>query len=115
MAATSTSGVTLVEVLRLAGAPTGGELKGAALAKYVVVSAADGYRAVFSLAEVSPALTDAVVLLADRRNGKPLAPSEGSCRLVVPGDKRQARWVRQVVGLTVHGAPADPPDAAPRP
>jgi DMSO/TMAO reductase YedYZ molybdopterin-dependent catalytic subunit len=101
------SGVALAEVLRLAGVPTGAELKGAALAKYAVVGAADGYRAVFALPELSPDFTDVVVLLADRRDGKPLSSSEGPLRLVVPGDKRQARWVRQVVSLTVRSAPAD--------
>jgi DMSO/TMAO reductase YedYZ molybdopterin-dependent catalytic subunit len=108
------SGVTLAEVLRLAGAPAGAELKGAALAKYVVVSAADGYRVVFALPELSPDFTDAVVLLADHRDGKPLTAAEGPLRLVLPGEKRQARWVRQVVSLVVHSSPPDRPDAVPR-
>jgi DMSO/TMAO reductase YedYZ molybdopterin-dependent catalytic subunit len=107
------TGVALAEVLRLAGAPTGAELKGAALAKYLVVSAADGYRAVFALPELSSDFTDAVVLLADRRDGKPLSSAEGPLRLVVPGDKRQARWVRQVLSLTVRSAPPDSLDTAP--
>ena len=109
------SGVALAEVLRRAGVPTGAELKGAALAEYVMVSAMDGYRAVFALPELSPDFTDVVVLLADRRNGKPLSSSEGPLRLVVPGDKRQARWVRQVVSLIVRSAPADDPRAVSRP
>jgi DMSO/TMAO reductase YedYZ molybdopterin-dependent catalytic subunit len=109
------SGVALAEVLRLAGVPTGAELRGAALAQYAVVNGADGYRAVFSLPELSRDFTDVVVLLADRRDGKPLASPEGPLRLVVPGDKRQARWVRQVVSLTVGSAPAAVPDPAPRP
>jgi len=108
------SGVTLAEVLKLAGAPAGAELKGAALAKYVVVGAADGYRVVFALPELSPDFTDAVVLLADHRDGKPLAAAEGPLRLVVAGEKRQARWVRQVVSLMVHSSPPDHPDAVPR-
>ena len=111
---TEFSGVALAEGLRLAGAPAGAEIKGAALAKYVVVSAADGYRAVFALPELSPDFTDAMVLLADHRDGKPLAASEGPLRLVVPGDKRQARWVRQVISLIVRSAPPDDPDATPR-
>ena len=31
----------------------------------------DGYRAVFALPELDPAFTDAIVLLADRRDGPP--------------------------------------------
>jgi DMSO/TMAO reductase YedYZ molybdopterin-dependent catalytic subunit len=107
------SGVALAEVLKVAGVPVGAELKGAALAKYVVVNAADGYRAVFALPELSPDFTAVVVLLADRRDGKPLSSSEGPLRLVVPGDKRQARWVRQVVSVAIRSAPAEDSGAAP--
>jgi DMSO/TMAO reductase YedYZ molybdopterin-dependent catalytic subunit len=99
------SGVALTEVLKLAGAPSGAEIRGPALAKYIVVSAADGYRAVFALPELSPEFTDAIVLLADRRDGKPLAAAEGPLRLVVTADKRQARWVRQVLSLALYSAP----------
>jgi hypothetical protein len=35
------------------------------------------------------------------RDGKPLSETEGPLRIVVPHDKRQARWVRQVTSLTI--------------
>ncbi len=57
-----------------------------------VVQAADGYRVVFS----QPDITDHVVLLADRNDGKPLDAKEGPYRLVVPHDKRHMLLVRQV-------------------
>jgi DMSO/TMAO reductase YedYZ molybdopterin-dependent catalytic subunit len=95
------TGVTLTEVLKAAGAPLGDKLRGPQLSKFLLVAAADGYRAVFALPELDPGFTDAVVLLADRRDGQPLAAGEGPLRLVVAHEKRQARWVRQVKALSV--------------
>ncbi len=94
-------GVPLVEVLKAAGVKFGQDLRGPALAAYLVVEASDGYRAVFALPELDPAFTDRVVLLADRREGKPLAGNEGPLRVIVPGEKRHSRWVRQVFALRV--------------
>jgi DMSO/TMAO reductase YedYZ molybdopterin-dependent catalytic subunit len=94
-------GVPLVELLKSSGVKFGQDLRGPALATYLVVEAADGYRAVFALPELDPAFSDRVILLADRRDGKPLAAKEGPLRVVVPGEKRHARWVRQVTALKV--------------
>lgn len=94
-------GVALVEFLKLAGVPLGEKLRGKVVSNYVIVGAADGYRAVFAIPELDPAFTDHVILLADKRDGKPLADSEGPLRVIVPQEKRQVRWVRQVIGLTI--------------
>jgi DMSO/TMAO reductase YedYZ molybdopterin-dependent catalytic subunit len=94
-------GVPLVEILAKAGVPTGKDLRGPAMAHYVVVEAADGYRAVFALAELDPAFTDRVVLLADHRDGKALSARDGPFQIIVPGEKKHARWVRQVIRLKV--------------
>jgi DMSO/TMAO reductase YedYZ molybdopterin-dependent catalytic subunit len=94
-------GVPLVEVLKTSGVKFGQDLRGPALASYLVVEAADGYRALFALPELDPAFTDRVILLADRRDGKPLGGNAGPLRVIVPGEKRHARWVRQVIGLKV--------------
>ena len=67
----------------------------------LLVQAADGYRAVFSLAELDPALTSNPVLLADTRDGRPPDSVKGPWRVVVVSDKRPARWVRGVTVLTV--------------
>jgi DMSO/TMAO reductase YedYZ molybdopterin-dependent catalytic subunit len=95
------TGVTLTEVLKAAGAPLGEKLPGTQLSKFVLVEAADGYRVVFALPELDPAFTDEIVLVADRRDGQPLSAAEGPLRLVVPREKRQARWVRQLKTLKV--------------
>lgn len=94
-------GVLLGEVLKLAGVKFGEELRGKNLALYLVVEATDGYRAVFALPELDAAFTDKIVLLAGKREGKPLDEKEGPLRLVVPDEKRQGRWVRQVTGLVI--------------
>lgn len=94
-------GVRLIDLLREAGVPTGEALRGRALSLYVRVDAADGYRAVYALAELDAGFRDADVILADRRDGEPLDAKEGPFRVVAPGDKRPARWVRQVTAVDV--------------
>ncbi len=94
-------GIAVVEVLKAAGVKFGQDLRGPALATYLVVEAADGYRAVFALPELDPAFADRVVLLADRRDKKPLDEKHGPFQIIVPGEKRHARWVRQVIALKV--------------
>lgn len=98
-------GIELAEILKLAGVKFGEQLKGKDLALYLVVSASDGYKAVFALPELDHAFTDRIVLLADRRDEKPLSEKEGPIRIVVPDEKRPARWVRQVTELTIRRAP----------
>jgi hypothetical protein len=75
------------------------------MAEALLVEAADGYKVIFALAEIDPAFATREIVLADKRNGKPLDAKEGPPRVVAPGDKRPARWVRQVTSLrivTVH-------------
>lgn len=97
-------GTPLIEVLQLAGVTLGESLRGKNLALYLVVEAADGYRAVFALPELDTAFTDRVILIADRKDGNPLASAEGPLRIVIPDEKRQARWVRQVTALIIRRA-----------
>jgi DMSO/TMAO reductase YedYZ molybdopterin-dependent catalytic subunit len=114
------TGVPLSALLAHAGAwPAGdpaarttgarGDLRGAALARYVVVTGADGYRAPLALAELDSATAAPApggpVILADSVDGPPLPAAEGPYRLVVPGDRRPARSVRQVVAIAVGSAP----------
>jgi DMSO/TMAO reductase YedYZ molybdopterin-dependent catalytic subunit len=94
-------GVAVVEILRMAGVEFGEKLRGKSLATFLVVEAADGYRAVFALPELDPVFNEQIIILADRRDGKALSEKEGQWRIVVPNEKRQARWVRRVVALTV--------------
>ena len=95
------AGTELREILKLAGVKFGKEAKGSHLNSFLVVEAADDYRVVFAMSELEADLTDKVILLADTRDGKPLSKAEGNLRLVVPDEKKQARWVRQVVVLKI--------------
>jgi DMSO/TMAO reductase YedYZ molybdopterin-dependent catalytic subunit len=94
-------GVWLHEVLKRAGVPQGSELRGKALAGYVLAEAQDGYQVLFSLAELDPAFIDNEILLADTANGKPLFGAQGRFRLVVPKDKPGARSIRMLTKLEV--------------
>ena len=76
-------------------------MKGKRLANCLLVEAADGYRAVIALPELDPAFTDRQILLAFLRDGKPLGEKEGPYRIVIPDEKRMARWVRQVTTLKI--------------
>jgi hypothetical protein len=112
-------GVSLAEVLKGAGVTLGKELRGPLLANCLLVEAADGYRVVLALPEVDPELTDKVVLLADRKDGNPLGAEEGPYRLIVPGDKRNMRWVTHVTRISVRSvgtpAPKDKPASGQEP
>jgi len=94
-------GVTLRSVLGKAGVTFGESMKGKRLTNCLLVEAADGYRAVIALPELDPAFTDKQTLLAFLRDGKPLGEKEGPYRIVIPDEKRMARWVRQVTTLKI--------------
>jgi len=94
-------GVTLKSVLEKAGVAFGESMKGKRLTNRLLVEAADGYRAVIALPELDPAFTDKQALLAFLRDGKPLGEKEGPYRIVIPDEKRKARWVRQVTTLKI--------------
>ena len=94
-------GVMLWMILDSAGVTLGKDLRGKNLAKYVVVKASDGYEVVFSLPEIDPEFSDKVILLAHEVDGKPLPAGEGPFRLVVPQDKKHARWIRQLNSIQV--------------
>lgn len=94
-------GVWLHELLKQAGAPSGTDLRGKALASYVLAEAKDGYQVLFTLAEIDPVFTENQVLLADQADGKPLVGVQGPFRLVAPKDKRGARSVRMLIRLDV--------------
>jgi hypothetical protein len=97
----SYEGVSVREILKRAAAPSGKNLRGKALASYVVAKAHDGYQVVFSLGELDADFGNESILIADKKNGKPLAGSEGPFRLVCPNDEAGARSVRMLETLEV--------------
>lgn len=98
------SGVPVVDLLRQSGATLGGELRGKNLTKYVLVKAGDGYSVVFALPELDPEFAARVILLADAVDGKPLAQGVGPYRIIVPNEKKPARWIRDVKSIEVNVA-----------
>lgn len=100
----TTRGVLLREILQRAGVKLGKDLRGQMLVTYLFVKTADGYEVIFALPELDSLFTDNVILLADTRDGKPLPPEAGPLQIIVPHEKRHARWVRQVISLTVQRA-----------
>ena len=94
-------GVLLEELLRRAGVPQHEQLRGPAMATYVVAKADDGYNVVFSLAELDSGMLDSEVIVADTMDGAALTAKEGPFKIVAPHEKRPARWVRMLKSITV--------------
>jgi len=94
-------GVRVAELLKKAGVPLGGELRGNSLATYVLAVASDGYSIVFSVGELDPALTANDIIVADTLDGKPLFGYQGPFRIVAPKDTRGARSLRMLERLEV--------------
>lgn len=92
-------GVAVATLIKRAGGATGADLRGPALAYYIVAEGGDGYRAIFGITEGDPDFTDRPIVVADRRNGEPLSPTQGPFRLIAAADKRPTRSVRNVVSI----------------
>jgi hypothetical protein len=92
------TGGPLIDLLTRLGVPD--KPHGKEFRLYLVAEGADGYQVVYSLAEVTPDVHDATVMVADGMDGKALADS-GPLQLVATGEKRPARWVRNLVAIRV--------------
>jgi len=94
-------GVPLAKILEQAGVPHGATLRGNAMTTVVVAEGSDGYRAVFALAELDSDFQDSQVIVADTLNGTAMDEKLGPLRIVAPHDKRPARWVHNLVTITI--------------
>jgi DMSO/TMAO reductase YedYZ molybdopterin-dependent catalytic subunit len=94
-------GILLEDLLHKVGVTQGENLRGAAMATYVLAEAIDGYRVVFSLAELDSGILESEVIVADTLDGAALGAKEGPFKLVAPHEKRPARWVRMLKSITV--------------
>jgi DMSO/TMAO reductase YedYZ molybdopterin-dependent catalytic subunit len=99
------TGIRLSALLTRAGVLSAEHLRGAALASYVLVTARDGQRVIYSLAELEPTLGNSNVMLVNQCDDKPLPDDSGPLRLIAPQESRSARWLRQVQSITVVAAP----------
>lgn len=91
-------GVLLWEVLQANKAFEGLE-HNAELKKTFVVSGRDGYEIAFSVGEIHPEFGNTAMMIATEVDGKPFADG---LRVIVPGDKRGARNVREVATIALH-------------
>lgn len=92
------SGVQLIDLLTKLGVPD--KPRGKQFRMYLVAAGSDGYEVVYSLGEITPDVHDGTVLVADGEDGKPIA-EDGPLKLVATGEKRPARWVRNLVAIRV--------------
>lgn len=97
--------VLLDEILRTAGMKFGKEPRVKILSNHLLMETEDGYRVVFALWALHPTFSDTEILFADSRDGQPLEKTDGSVRLIIPHEKRSARWVRRIVDLPRVGLP----------
>jgi hypothetical protein len=97
-------GVLLKDVLAKVDLPLGEKFRSIGASYYLTVEAKDGYKAVFAWAELDSTFTDKSVYVVTSRDGKPLSDKDGPFQLVVPGEKRAARWVRQVTAIRIKQA-----------
>jgi DMSO/TMAO reductase YedYZ molybdopterin-dependent catalytic subunit len=93
------SGVRVADLLVKVGAPLGNDLRGKALAQYIVAAGSDGYQTVLALGEIDPGFHPGEVLVTDTMDGKPLDTHSGPLKLVVTEDKHPARSVRNLVEI----------------
>jgi hypothetical protein len=95
------TGVELYVLLEEAGVTLWPELMGKNLTKYLLIKASDGYQVVFSLAEVDPEFSDKKIVLANRKDGELLSAEEGPFHIIIAGEKRKPRFIRQVISIEV--------------
>lgn len=94
----SYTGARLWAVLEAAGGIDDDE-KGAEIHHLLKITGRDGYFVVLSTGEIAPDFGGKPALIAYQRDNEPLG--EAGLRLVIPGDKRGGRNVRDVVAITV--------------
>ena len=94
------TGVALHDLLSASGLPFTKETQRTYLRSYLRAQGTDFYFALYSAAEVSPDLNTSSVIVATQVDGRDLG-TEGSFKLVSTEDKRPARWVRNLVSITL--------------
>jgi hypothetical protein len=95
------SGVPVMALLKPLGVtdkPHGKDLR-----LYLIAEGADGYGAVFAVAEVNPDVHLGTVIVADSMDGEPLGDN-GAFMVIGSEEKHPARWVRNLSAIKVKSA-----------
>jgi hypothetical protein len=95
------TGVPLMDLLTKLGVPD--KPHGKDFKLYAIAEGSDGYQVVYSVAEINPDIHDGTVLVADSMDGKPISDN-GPLQLVAAGEKRPARWVRNLGAIRILSA-----------
>jgi hypothetical protein len=77
-------GVPLSALLSAAGIQLGDTMRGPRMTEVLLVEAADAYKVVFALAELDAAFASREIILADKRDGRPLDEKQGPFRIASP-------------------------------
>lgn len=93
-------GIDLRDVLRAAGV-TVDSLRRAHLLRTVILTGMDGYEAMIALTDLDPGIGGRRAILVDREDGQPLSAEYAPRRIIIEGDARPTRWVRQVTHIEV--------------
>jgi hypothetical protein len=97
----SFKGVALSDLLKKSGVTMGDGLRGPNIAQYLVAKSKDGYKVVFALPELDSVFALRTILLAFVSDGKSLPANKGPLQIIVPGEKKHARWIWGVDTLFV--------------
>ena len=96
----SYSGVPLAVLLGKVGVPQGEAVHGAFFMTGIIAEGTDGYKVLYSIAEVDPTVHTGQILVADTLDGKPIA-ANGAFKMISTEEKRPARWVRNLNKISV--------------
>jgi hypothetical protein len=94
------SGVLLGDLLAKYGLPVDKTTHRKMLRSYLIAEGMDQYKVLMSVTEVESSEHDGDVIVATLLNGKPLG-ADGELKLIVSGDKKPERWVRNLASITV--------------
>jgi hypothetical protein len=96
--------VLLSDVLTKVALPVGEKFHSSSASYYVLAEGKDGYRALFAWAELDATFMDKAIYVDTKRDKKALPENARPFQLVVPGEKRGGRWLRQLTALRVKQA-----------
>jgi hypothetical protein len=94
------TGPLLLDLVRQAAPVDNGSDKSAPLQHTILARGRDGYAAVLAIGEIDPRFAGNKVIVAYRRDGKPM--ERQTFRLIVPGDAHGGRSVNDLVSLTIN-------------
>jgi hypothetical protein len=94
------SGVPLSELLSKVDVPFGEKVRGELFMTAVIAQGTDKYNVLFSRAEIDPSIHTGDVIVADSVDGQKLR-EDGMFKLVSTEERRPARWVRNLVEISV--------------